>query len=419
MTTKTRQITEEHWYYDRNRFWDQKVNPWARLGYVKRNITNTVDHGPNLENWRRRIALGLSACTYLRGSQTSVSGSFDGFYYSSYKDKFLSGGEFEKQGCFSAFVDVPGNPDSLSLSAAKNEALVIFNAKAAKALTAMQSLVAAGELGETARMLKSHGRSIKRGVVGYVQDLDTKVFRGGFNPRAALRDVSGRYLEFVFGIKPLVADIEDALSGLDRLQYRSPRLRVTGVGMSDRNVSTSSMSIACNHGATIRFKKIRKQSVRYKLTGMVSINPTIPPVMREFGITWGEFIPTLWELLPWSFLVDYFANLGDIIGALRVQRSNVNWVMYGWEKKERIYAEPDIFTPGTNPDPNRFNFTCQYRPASEEYSVESRVVERDNFHESLVPALAFEIPGLGAKWLNMAALAAQFGSLQSRVRRSL
>lgn len=419
MNTKTRTTTEEHWYYDRTRFWDQSVKPWARVNYVKRNITNTVDHGPNLNNWKRLIARGESACTYLHGVQTSVRGSFDGRYYSSYRDKFASGGEFEKEGCFSAFTDVPGNPDSLVLTTAKNEALKIFNAKAAKALTAMQSLVAAGELGETARMLNGHGRSIKRGLVGYVQDLDRKIFRGGFNPRSALRDVSGRWLEFAFGIKPLVSDIEDALKGIDRLQYRSPRIRITGVGIDHRNVSTTDMSISCNHGALILFKKERKQSVRYKLTGMVSINPNLPPVRREFGITWSEFVPTLWELLPWSFLVDYFTNLGDVIGTLRVQRSNINWVMYGWEKKESITAVPSGFVRGTNPDPNRFEFICQYRPASIDYSVENRIVERDNYHESLVPALVFEIPGLGLKWVNMAALAAQFLPLQSRVRRQL
>lgn len=419
MVTKTTLLTEEHWYWNRTRFWDEPITKsYSRLNYVKRNLSNTVDHGPNKPNYKRLIALAADASTYLRGSETKVFASSDMTYYSSYKDKFGTGAEFQSSGCFSTFTDVPSNPGGLDLSQAKNAAIKRFNQRAIAAMQSMQALVAAGELGETGKMLGSHGRNIKRGVTGYIQDLDRKIFKGGFRPRQALRDLSGRWLEFVFGIQPLISDVDAALEGLLNLRYRSPRIRISGSGSSDRVVSSSPFSISLNHGGLIGFLKIKKQSVRYRLDGCVSINPNIPDYRREFGLTLSEFVPTLWELMPYSFLVDYITNIGDIIDALRYQRSNINWVCYGFEQKERIFSEPTTFKPGTNPDPNRFEFVCRYRPSSEEYSVESRIVERDSFHESLVPSLEFEIPGMGTKWVNMAALTAQFVPLQKRVRAS-
>lgn len=32
-----------------------------------------------------------------------------------------------------------------------------------------------------------------------------------------------------------------------------------------------------------------------------------------FGFNLEEFVPTVYELMPWSFLVDYFSNLGTVI----------------------------------------------------------------------------------------------------------
>jgi len=34
-----------------------------------------------------------------------------------------------------------------------------------------------------------------------------------------------------------------------------------------------------------------------------------------FGFQPSEFLPTAWELLPWSFLADYFSNIGDCLTA--------------------------------------------------------------------------------------------------------
>jgi len=419
MVTKTTYTTEEHWYWNRARNWDEPLSkPYGRSDYVKRTLTNAVTHGENRRNYRRLIALGSDATTYLRGQQTVVRASNDMTYYSSYRDKFNVGAEFERSGCFSTFSDVPSDPSGLDLSQAKNEALKRFNSKAIAAIQSMQALVAAGEIGETGRMLGSHGRNIKRGIAGYVQDLDRKIFKGGFRPRQALRDVSGRWLEFVFGVQPLISDVDSALDGLLNLRYRSPRTRISGSGVTDRNVSSYVKTVSLNHGGLIEFLITRKQRVSYRLFGSVGITPNIPDWRREFGVTLGEFVPTLWELMPYSFLVDYITNIGDILDVLRYQRSNINWVCYGFEQSERIFSEQRTWKPGTNPDPNRFEFVCRYRPSSEEYSVERRVVERNSYSDSLVPSLAFEIPGMGTKWINMAAITAQFVPLQKRVRQA-
>lgn len=38
--------------------------------------------------------------------------------------------------------------------------------------------------------------------------------------------------------------------------------------------------------------------------------------MNIVGVSWGDVALTGWELIPWSFLVDYFTSIGDYLNAV-------------------------------------------------------------------------------------------------------
>lgn len=44
----------------------------------------------------------------------------------------------------------------------------------------------------------------------------------------------------------------------------------------------------------------------------------------RMGLTIQEFVPTVWELIPYSFVVDYFTNIGDVVNY--AYSANLNWV---------------------------------------------------------------------------------------------
>lgn len=58
-----------------------------------------------------------------------------------------------------------------------------------------------------------------------------------------------------------------------------------------------------------------KHTVRYRGRIDAQVDAPVWNNLDLFGFSAKEFVPTLWELLPWSFLVDYFTNVGDILDA--------------------------------------------------------------------------------------------------------
>jgi hypothetical protein len=70
-----------------------------------------------------------------------------------------------------------------------------------------------------------------------------------------------------------------------------------------------------NYYHTVASTVIEKRMIRYK--GAVIAQVKGPSWQNDdlFGFNPQNFIPAAWELLPWSFLADYFTNIGDILTA--------------------------------------------------------------------------------------------------------
>jgi hypothetical protein len=120
---------------------------------------------------------------------------------------------------------------------------------------------------------------------------------------------------------------------------------------------------------------------------------------KDLGFTLSEFVPTVWELIPYSFLVDYFTNFGEVVSAVSYPRSNFRWIMK-WtitDRKDELLAP--WMEPGSNP-------LGKNKAIGDPCSVVTRQIVRAPYYGSLIPDFRFEIPGLSMKWLNLAALAA-------------
>jgi hypothetical protein len=156
--------------------------------------------------------------------------------------------------------------------------------------------------------------------------------------RQELQKVAGGlWLENSFGWQPLLNDVKNAVEAYERLTNSPANHRIISVGDTDsKDRRTEAASVGFGDGLThplggVYFKYIlvdAKESmiIRYKGGIIVSTEATKWDNAALFGFTPSEFVPTAWELLPWSFLIDYFSNIGDVLSAAVTRSSTVTFV---------------------------------------------------------------------------------------------
>lgn len=197
-----------------------------------------------------------------------------------------------------------------------------------------------GELRETVRMLKKPAAAFWDGMQQYVVDLRKRNAENrkryfGKKPRKYARNLSdiaaGLWLEKSFGWDPFLADIQAAqetysdLVGFDRVKAFS-------VGGKDgKLVDSSDGYLYVPPPGSYLIYKIsmtdeETERVRYRGAVRMQAETTALDHLARFGFTPSEFVPTAWELLPWSFLADYLANIGSIVSAAVTDTSNVIWL---------------------------------------------------------------------------------------------
>lgn len=368
------------------------------IKYKSVTSSKTSRHGGN---WRRKIALGQNATTVFDASKTtflSVPAYSEDFGWTHptstnpiYSRKYAT--------FWWGYLGIPSSlPSDNSVSIAQNIALINLWKSINQQVTLFQGGTALGELTETLHMIRHPAEALHKGMVSYLQAIRKRVKQT--KPRLRKRIVRDSYLEVVFGWRPLFNDIADAVDYLDKRQNQLVRtfLPIKGNGT---DVATSFASHYDLNGYVYIYSTIKSESksqVRYK--GMMKSTAVSPYTFnaRQLGLSIENFLPTVWELIPYSFVVDYFTNIGTLIEAWSNQNVQIAWCQQttrkissqdvtGFYKKctlQRI--QHDLWIPG------------QGRATYESIS-------RVPINDIPLPVIQFKIPGMGLKWLNLAALA--------------
>jgi len=281
-----------------------------------------------------------------------------------------------------------------------------------------------GELRQTLQMLRKPATALQDSIGRYLGDVRTRNQANRSRnykrkPRQYARELSkiaaGSWLEYSFGWVPLLYDINGAKEAYDDLFEIDRHVRISGGGHDSKLIASSTVSNPLTlGGAGIFFlrnqKIISHETIRYRGGVRAQAATTAWDRAARFGFTPSEFIPTAWELLPWSFLVDYFVNIGDIINAAVVDRTNVTWVNRSWVKKaekiqscdiDRNWLKVTFVTPNTLLSVDSSPGFSRWRK-----SIVNRSVGNVN---AIWPTLTFSYPGSNTRLLNCAALLAQVG----------
>jgi hypothetical protein len=390
-----------------------------------------VDHEGGCYGWKAKIKQRKQATTWLNGVDhfsfgATPSGTYTKHIDDGQKSKLL----VEYQGTTAAYLDIPSDTlSAVSLTQANNLALTEFMQKARNAQRALQGLVAAGELGETIRMILRPADALRKSTDRLTQrwSIESARIRRGFGKSKNAKKIevnkrlreaaSGTWLEWSFGAQPLVDDIQGGAKALARVvTYHPPSVFVTGKAkvIHARTVYEHPIAGAdMNMNAYIEITT--ESSVKYRGLVWTQVNLGSHNA-AQFGVSLSDIVPALWELIPYSFLVDYFANIGDIIDAASFPTASVAWCDYGSEKLRRsrllrIDVAPRILT---SPKEVLDRFSLKLESGA---VAGVRHVSRARYTGDFIPSLSFRIPAVfrrlddgdhvtSKKWLNMAALIA-------------
>lgn len=305
------------------------------------------------------------------------------------------------------------SPGALFESSVANRALIGIIKKIRKHETSdFSGPTFVGELRETIAMIRSPLKSL-RTKTGLFTDLHMRILRDKqakgkrFKPDPWRKVLSDTYLEWTFGAKPLISDIgaiadvylekktQGFTNGLKRLSFRFtddtssvenpgyvPAWAGTGISVPTQQVVHARSSW---------------QYVVWIDQSLIFSDGAVGFLSDAARFDLSEIVPTAWELMPWSFLVDYFTNIGDVLGCTFNYNRNVafakltrfNTVTRYHVPGVPVSAEPKIYVP--------FEFTPW------EYTSQYTRVQRSKVGRLGFPQLDVNLPSVG-QITNIAAL---------------
>lgn len=135
-----------------------------------------------------------------------------------------------------------------------------------------------------------------------------KVVKGHGSKKAI--NAAGMYLIYRYGLRPLMSDIS-AVSKAVLDKVLTMRHTTRARGQIYTSLTETKTRIYSSGTDTI----LSQFGDRYEVRGMC-LDEYYPSISNELGFTGKNLVTLPWELVPYSFVVDWFTNLGDLFGAL-------------------------------------------------------------------------------------------------------
>lgn len=162
----------------------------------------------------------------------------------------------------------------------------------------------------------------------------------GRDPRAA---AGNAWLEYRYGWMPFVKDVQDATNTLMDVVDQPQRRKGTVRASQQFKSVTSNRELVFNDG---QYADAGQEIVeRYaSITAKCSFVPNAQDLPGRFGLL--NPLEVAWELLPFSFVVDWFVPVGNYLSALDVpMRFSFAGGTYGLRKETVTRYYPDRMNP--------------------------------------------------------------------------
>lgn len=368
--------------------------------------------GVQMRDWKRRIAMGRNATTSFSGSESYYSSAPALLnVYGSTTNPVQNAALRKSATKWSHDINtIPALPASGDVTTATNIAAARFNKQVSDVLSAFQGGVFLAELRETLHMIRHPAQALRERISDYTQYLTLKRRRYMRRPPVnRLKFLSDSWLEYSFGWSPLLNDLDSARNVLDKRanQLVQELVRVGGTHkVESASFWTGDWLVG---SANWRSDNRTFASTQVVYSGAVSSRASGSKLltMSALGLSPRAFVPTLWEAMPYSFLIDYFSNVGDVLEAWSNQTADLAWGRKTVRRSQTNESGRCRYTGG-------LAVILDLSIDSGKTIARNKTVTREPIDQSPMPALQFELPGFGRKWINLSALATARRSLRFR-----
>jgi hypothetical protein len=381
------------------------VSSFERQTVTSKTALDTLD-GVKNPYWRSIIRAGGNATTGATGTRYKgqppfITAIIDATHFS---------------GTLTQHAEVFGNPAVASyptpdiglpsdvVTRVTNRALSKFIADCNSKRSSIEAGQDLGELKQSIEAILNPLGSLRQHVLGYFSSVK-KLKRSIKHVPSLKKALADTYLEWTFGWNPLVSDIAQGYVGLQNANNVFPTYPVNGHATESFN-GTNSIVNSGNAALDVYLavKSVGQFSVRYKgsmRTGSVGGQVSSAQVLQ---LQLPDFLPTAWDLLPYSFIADYFVNIGDIVSAVAFRTSDLAWLCKTVRTSTTRTIGPLLCKSAYQPPQYTVNTEFIGGGSS---SLTGTLFQRSAPEpSSLIPTLQFNLPLRSKPWVNMGAIMA-------------
>jgi hypothetical protein len=192
------------------------------------------------------------------------------------------------------------------------------------------------ELKETIRMVRNPLGGLFREARSYRRRARRIILSYRRRPGKMMDLLNNQYLQWTYGVAPLINDVKGAMSAIQ--EFLTPdTARITRLQTTLKDVVLPVLWTGDRSGtASYESGRIRLEFVRHaELTSSVRYicgvyeetqGPSTDRAIQLSGMDLAKsFVPTAYELLPYSFLLDYVSTVGSVVNGMFTHTGSVVW----------------------------------------------------------------------------------------------
>jgi hypothetical protein len=380
-------------------------------------VDNAVQYTGNHPRWKELLHSGIGVTTSITGTKVRAKTTK---CYIQCKHKVNINSlppdydeiTYEHTGIIGGGSGIPVFKGLSNPVEAESRAAEQFLAKCRETLSSFQGGVFVAELGKAIRGIKRPAEGMRNFLTEqakHAKRVRRRMRERNHSDRDISKAIATSWLEKQYHWGPLASDMENSAESLAKLSLLEESKRVF-VDWADK-YSEDGPLLVQGEGPVRAMYRIRyEEESRCKFYGVCSAYNELNPgafstlLRTRLGLTLGDAAPTLWELIPFSFVADYFSNVGSMISAYSFPSASIRWMNRGLLHVCRHKMIDPVQIKHLNNASETYEYGA-YDPGS--FEAEREDIVRTPFEaKDLIPGFRLKIPGIDgwAKWLNLAAL---------------